>query len=122
MLLANGSPRFLLLLWHIVFGAHGVFRGGVDLLCYLSRFGPTSSWGYYATTCNMNVSAVLEILVHRVDLHIVGVVSIRSSVTIILLLSRALGTAKIRSGSLLLLSRFAPVVIDVGIRIVLRGI
>ena len=121
-LLANGSARFLLLRWHIAFGAHGVFRGGVDLLCHLSRFAPSSSRGYHATTCNMDVSAVLEILVHRVDLDVIGVVSVGSSVTIVLLLSRSLGAAKVRSGPLLLLSRLPPVVIGVGIRISLRGI
>ena len=70
----------------------------------------------------MDVSAVLEILVHRVDLDVIGVVSVGSSVTIVLLLSRSLGAAKVRSGPLLLLSRLPPVVIGVGIRISLRGI
>ena len=122
LLLADGSPCLLLLLRHAVLGAHGVFRGGVDLLGDLSGFAPTSSWGHQAAAGNMDVAAVLEILVHGVDLHIVGIVSVGPSVAISLLLSRTLGTAKIRSGSLLLLSRFAPVVTDVGIRIVLGGI
>ena len=99
MLRSNGSPRFLLLQRHIGFGTQGVFRCGVDLLGYLSRFASTSSWRYYATTRHVNVSAVLEILVHRVELHVVGVVSIGSPVTIILLLDRTLGAAEIRSGS-----------------------
>ena len=99
LLLTNGSPGFLLLQRHVGFGTQGVFRCGVDLLGYLGRFASTCSWRYYATTRHMNVSAVLEILVHRVELHVVGVVSIGSPVTIILLLDRTLGAAKIRSGS-----------------------
>lgn len=122
LLLPHGSSRFLLLLWRVVFGAQGVFRGGVDLLSYLGRLAAASSWGQDAATCDVGVSAILEILVHRVDLDIIGIVSVGSPVTVVLLLNGTLGTTEVRSGSLLLLSGLSPVVTDVGIGIILRGI